>query len=156
MTEPSLAETDPDIHALVAREARRQADTLRLIPSENYASRAVLEASGSALNNKYSEGYPDKRYYQGHQNIDAMEKIAKARLALFNQCVHQLDVQKEILFGKGAGQGLPDLVRPGVKDKERQDLLRLALRLRAFDLMTDLSDENLFVIAKYIKQIFLE
>lgn len=84
MTEPSLAEIDPEIHRIVAREVRRQADTLRLIPSENYASRAVLEAGGSVLNNKYSEGYPRKRYYQGQENIDAIEEIAKARLkALF-------------------------------------------------------------------------
>ena len=84
MTEPSLAQTDPEIHALVSAETRRQANTLRLIPSENYASRAVLEASGSAMNNKYSEGYPRKRYYQGQENIDAVEEIARARLtALF-------------------------------------------------------------------------
>lgn len=79
-TEPSLADVDPQIHALIQKEERRQADTLRLIPSENYASRAVLEASGSVLNNKYSEGYAHKRYYQGQENIDAVEELAKARL----------------------------------------------------------------------------
>lgn len=80
MTEPSLSETDPEIYELVTAEGRRQADTLRLIPSENYASRAVLEASGSVLNNKYSEGYPRKRYYQGQEHIDAVEELAKGRL----------------------------------------------------------------------------
>jgi glycine hydroxymethyltransferase len=78
--EPSLAETDPEIHALIEKEARRQHDVIRLIPSENYASRAVLEAGGSVLNNKYSEGYPGKRYYQGQHNIDAVEAMAATRL----------------------------------------------------------------------------
>ncbi len=82
--EPSLAQADPEISALLVAEERRQRDTLRLIPSENYASRAVLEASGSVLNNKYSEGYPFKRYYQGQAQIDAIEELAKDRLkALF-------------------------------------------------------------------------
>ncbi|MCB9597527.1 MAG: serine hydroxymethyltransferase [Sandaracinaceae bacterium] len=78
--DPSLADADPEIHGLIALEERRQHDTLRLIPSENYASRAVLEASGSVLNNKYSEGYPHKRYYQGQEHIDAIEELAKTRL----------------------------------------------------------------------------
>ncbi|HHH31593.1 MAG TPA: serine hydroxymethyltransferase [Polyangiaceae bacterium] len=83
-TEPTLAEADPEIHSLITLEEQRQRDTMRLIPSENYASRAVLEASGSALNNKYSEGYPSKRYYQGQAYVDAIEELAKDRLkALF-------------------------------------------------------------------------
>jgi glycine hydroxymethyltransferase len=57
-------------------EERRQHDKLRLIPSENYVSRAVLEASGSVLTNKYSEGYPGKRYYEGQQFIDPIENLA--------------------------------------------------------------------------------
>ena len=80
MIDPSLAESDSEIHELVRAEERRQADTMRLIPSENYASKAVMEASGSCLNNKYSEGYPLKRYYQGQAHIDAIEELAKARL----------------------------------------------------------------------------
>lgn len=80
MTEPTLKKTDPEIHQLIAAENRRQHETLRLIPSENYASKAVLEAGGSSLNNKYSEGYAGKRYYQGQQNIDAVEELAKSRL----------------------------------------------------------------------------
>ena len=78
--DPSLAAANPEIHELIVQEERRQADTLRLIPSENYASRAVLEASGSVLNNKYSEGYAHKRYYQGQACIDAIEELAKSRL----------------------------------------------------------------------------
>lgn len=78
--EPTLAQTDPEIAELIRKEEQRQHDVLRLIPSENYASRAVLEASGSVLNNKYSEGYPGKRYYQGQHFIDAVESIAATRL----------------------------------------------------------------------------
>ncbi len=80
MTEPSLAEVDTEIAHLIAEEQRRQHDTLRLIPSENYAPRAVLEATGSVLNNKYSEGYAGRRYYEGQQNIDAVEQLAIERL----------------------------------------------------------------------------
>jgi glycine hydroxymethyltransferase len=80
-----LAETDPEIAALISAEERYEADTLRLIASENYTSRAVLEATGSVLTNKYSEGYPHKRYYEGQRHVDAVEELAKSRLAaLFN------------------------------------------------------------------------
>jgi glycine hydroxymethyltransferase len=75
-----LASADPEIAAIIAREERRQHDKVRLIPSENYASRAVMEACGSVLNNKYSEGYAHKRYYEGQENIDAVEELAIARL----------------------------------------------------------------------------
>ena len=78
---PTLDKVDPELAALVHREEKRQADTLRLIASENYASQAVLEASGTVLTNKYSEGYAGKRYYQGQANVDAIEELAKARLA---------------------------------------------------------------------------
>src|SRR5262249_27973034 len=72
------------IAALIDAEERYEADTLRLIASENYTSRAVLEATGSVLTNKYSEGYPHKRYYEGQRHIDAVEDLAKSRLqALF-------------------------------------------------------------------------
>jgi glycine hydroxymethyltransferase len=75
-----LAEIDPDIDALIREEERREADTLRVIASENYVSRAVLEASGSILTNKYSEGYAGKRYYEGQQSIDPIEELACRRL----------------------------------------------------------------------------
>jgi len=78
--EPPLAEVDPDIDALIREEERREADTLRIIASENYVSRAVLEASGSILTNKYSEGYAGKRYYEGQQSIDPIEELACRRL----------------------------------------------------------------------------
>ncbi|HMR76630.1 MAG TPA: serine hydroxymethyltransferase, partial [Polyangiaceae bacterium] len=78
--DPSLADRDPEIHALIREEEHRETVKLRLIPSENYASRAVLEASGSVLTNKYSEGYAGKRYYEGQQVIDQVELLACSRL----------------------------------------------------------------------------
>src|SRR3954471_17533308 len=78
--EPPLAEVDPDIDALIHDEERREADTLRVIASENYVSRAVLEATGSILTNKYSEGYAGKRYYEGQQSIDPIEELARDRV----------------------------------------------------------------------------
>ena len=81
---PHVARTDPEIANLIEREARREFEKIRLIPSENYASVAVLEASGSVLTNKYSEGYPGRRYYEGQQYVDAIETLAVERAqALF-------------------------------------------------------------------------
>jgi glycine hydroxymethyltransferase len=79
-----LAATDPDLAGLVEAEATRQHDKIRLIASENYVSPAVLEATGSVLTNKYSEGYPGKRYYEGQQVVDPIEELAQERArALF-------------------------------------------------------------------------
>jgi glycine hydroxymethyltransferase len=81
---PHVAGTDPEIAELIQGEARRQRDKIRLIPSENYVSVAVLEAVGSVLTNKYSEGYPGRRYYEGQQFIDPLERLACQRAeALF-------------------------------------------------------------------------
>jgi len=80
-----LKDTDPDIFRLVQKETLRQQDTINLIPSENLISRAVLEATGSILTNKYSEGYPNRRYYQGNDHVDSIENIAIERAKkLFN------------------------------------------------------------------------
>ena len=76
---PALRATDPEIHELIALETKRQNEFIRLIPSENYASTAVMEATGSILNNKYSEGYPGKRYYEGQDYIDKVETLAIER-----------------------------------------------------------------------------
>ena len=79
-----LKTVDPEIFEMVIAEERRQADKIRLIPSENYASAAVLEATGSVLTNKYSEGSPGRRYYEGQQIVDQVEKLARNRAkALF-------------------------------------------------------------------------
>jgi glycine hydroxymethyltransferase len=75
-----LLESDPELARLIAEENRRENDKLRLIASENYASRAVMEATGSVLTNKYSEGYAHKRYYEGQQVVDQVEELAIARL----------------------------------------------------------------------------
>lgn len=80
----NLKKTDPQILQLIKAETKRQENVLEMIPSENYASSAVLEALGSVLNNKYSEGYPKKRYYQGNAVIDEVEILAQERAkALF-------------------------------------------------------------------------
>jgi len=84
MIREALRRTDPELAALLDLEDQRQRDTIRLIPSENYTSAAVLEAAGSALSNKYSEGYPGRRYYEGQQYIDQIENLCIARAkALF-------------------------------------------------------------------------
>jgi glycine hydroxymethyltransferase len=74
--DPPLAKSDPEVNELCQAEDRRQADKIRMIPSENYVSRAVLEASSSVFTNKYSEGYAGKRYYEGQQFVDPLENLA--------------------------------------------------------------------------------
>lgn len=74
-----MATTDPEIYNLIKKEEDRQRDSIRLIPSENYVSKAVLEATGSVLTNKYSEGYAHKRYYEGQEFIDGVEDLAIER-----------------------------------------------------------------------------
>lgn len=71
--------SDPEVADLIRAEEEFQASTLRLIPSENYVSPAVLAASGSVLQNKYSEGYPGRRYYEGNQLVDRIELLAADR-----------------------------------------------------------------------------
>lgn len=71
-----LSETDPDVYAAIQKEEGRQHDKLELIASENVVSRAVLEAQGSVLTNKYAEGYPGKRYYGGCEYVDIVEQLA--------------------------------------------------------------------------------
>src|SRR5438094_2742351 len=78
--DPDLSVSDPQIATLIAEENRREHETIRIIASENYASRAVMEATGSVLTNKYSEGYARKRYYEGQAVIDQVEELAIARL----------------------------------------------------------------------------
>lgn len=80
----ALRSTDAAIYDLIRREDRRQVESIRLIASENYTSGAVLEAAGSSLSNKYSEGYPGRRYYEGQEYIDQIETLAIERAkALF-------------------------------------------------------------------------
>ena len=82
---PSLREVDPQVADIIAKEQQRQESTLELIASENHVSRAVMEASGSVLTNKYAEGYPGKRYYGGCEYYDQVENLAIDRAKqLFN------------------------------------------------------------------------
>ena len=74
-----LSQTDPEISDAINMEAKRQKDTINLIASENYTSRAVLEAEGSVMTNKYAEGYPRRRYYGGCENMDIVENLASQR-----------------------------------------------------------------------------
>src|ERR1051325_6989138 len=78
-TEPDLAQADPQVASLVDEEIERQSSTICLIPSENYVSRAVLEAMGTVFTNKYSEGYAGRRYYEGQQVVDQLEPLAIER-----------------------------------------------------------------------------
>jgi glycine hydroxymethyltransferase len=82
---PGLKETDPEIYDQITQELKRQQDGLELIASENFVSEAVLEAQGSVCTNKYSEGYPGKRYYGGNEFMDNIERLAIDRVKkLFN------------------------------------------------------------------------
>ena len=75
-----LEDADPAVFDLIRRETQRQEDGLELIASENFASRAVMEAMGSPLTNKYAEGYPGKRYYGGCEIVDEVEQLAIDRV----------------------------------------------------------------------------
>ena len=74
-----LSRTDPELNAAIECDKKRVKNTINLIASENYASRAVLEAQGSFLTYKYAEGYPGQRYYRGCENMDTIEELAIKR-----------------------------------------------------------------------------
>ena len=81
----TIADFDTDVWAAIADEAQRQEEHIELIASENYASSRVMQAQGTILTNKYAEGYPQKRYYGGCENVDVVEQLAIDRAkALFN------------------------------------------------------------------------
>lgn len=84
----AIAETDPEVHAFMEAEVRRQQRTIELIASENHVSQAVLEALGSVFTNKYAEGYPGKRYYGGCENMDGVEELARQRVKKLFGCDH--------------------------------------------------------------------
>ena len=75
----SLSSVDPAVYEAIVREDARQKATINLIPSENFTSRAVMEAQGSSMTNKYAEGYPGRRYYGGCENVDFIEELAIER-----------------------------------------------------------------------------
>ncbi|MGD8327073.1 MAG: serine hydroxymethyltransferase, partial [Sphingomonadales bacterium] len=81
----SVKDSDPEVNATLESELKRQQDQIELIASENIVSRAVMEAQGSVLTNKYAEGYPGRRYYQGCSEVDKTETLAIERAkAMFN------------------------------------------------------------------------
>ena len=86
MSAPSdaLESTDPEIAHIIEREVERQNTTIQLIASENFTSPAVMAAQGTVLTNKYSEGYPGKRYYGGNLVVDEAEALARDRA-----CAHE-------------------------------------------------------------------
>src|SRR5512142_1444203 len=82
----SLAESDPEIHAAIRAELSRQQTQIELIASENIVSRAVLEAQGSVMTNKYAEGYPGRRYYGGCEYVDMVETLSIDRARRLFSC----------------------------------------------------------------------
>ena len=84
----NMKSQDPKIYDAIKHEEKRQKEGIELIPSENYVSVAVLEALGSVLTNKYSEGYAGKRYYGGCENVDTVEELAIDRLIELFGCDH--------------------------------------------------------------------
>ena len=107
----SLADRDADVFAAISKEMSRQQDQIELIASENIVSRAVLEAQGSVLTNKYAEGYPGKRYYGGCEYVDIVEQLAIDRACKLFGCSFA-NVQPS--SGSQANQGVfMALVQPG-------------------------------------------
>ena len=84
--EDGLSTTDPELHKAISDELKRQQQHIELIASENIVSQAVLEAQGSVLTNKYAEGYPGKRYYNGCEHVDVAENLAIDRLKKLFDC----------------------------------------------------------------------
>src|SRR6185437_14962849 len=79
-SQSTVERVDPEIHAAIQHENRRQEEHIELIASENYASPAVMAAQGTQLTNKYAEGYPGKRYYGGCEFVDVVEQLAIDRV----------------------------------------------------------------------------
>ena len=99
----SLLDQDPELSGLIEQEKARQRNSLVLIASENFTSKAVLEALGSVLSNKYSEGYPGARYYGGNENIDQVELLCQKRaLEAFHLDPEEWGVNVQSLSGSPA------------------------------------------------------
>ena len=106
-----LADSDPDVHAAIQGELRRQQDHIELIASENIVSRAVLDAQGGVMTNKYAEGYPGHRYYGGCRFVDAAESLAIERVKTLFDCAFA-NVQPHS-GAQANGAVLMALLRPG-------------------------------------------
>ena len=139
-TDLPLLESDPEIARLIVEENRLENDKLRLIASENYASRAVMEATGSVLTNKYSEGYAHKRYYEGQQAVDQVEELAIARQTLRpRRVVRRRARERPAVLGQpGQPRGVPGVLQrgrhhhgPGAAGRRAPDARPHACRSRA-------------------------
>lgn len=98
-----LSENDPEVYNILKREEKRQRHFINLIPSENFTSKAVLDALGSVMQNKYSEGYPGARYYGGNEHIDEAERLCQQRaLKAFNLTGDKWGVNVQSLSGSPA------------------------------------------------------
>jgi glycine hydroxymethyltransferase len=115
MPDLSLEEKDPEMFAIIANEKRRQFECLELIASENFTSKAVMQAMGSCLTNKYSEGYPGKRYYGGNEFIDQVEICCQERaLKAFGLNKEEWGVNVQPLSGSPANFAVyTALLKPG-------------------------------------------
>jgi glycine hydroxymethyltransferase len=113
----TLKEQDPEIYDLIQKEKERQFTGIELIASENFTSKAVMEALGSCLTNKYSEGYPGKRYYGGNEYIDQIESLCQKRaLEAFHLNAEEWGVNVQPLSGSPANFAVyTGLLGPGKK-----------------------------------------
>jgi glycine hydroxymethyltransferase len=113
----SLKDKDPAIYELIQQEKQRQYEGIELIASENFTSKAVMEALGSCLTNKYSEGYPGRRYYGGNEYIDKIESLTQQRaLAAFGLSAEEWGVNVQALSGSPANFAVyTALLGPGKK-----------------------------------------
>ena len=109
--EKKLSETDPEVYKAVTDELIRQQNHIELIASENIVSQAVLEAQGSVLTNKYAEGYPGKRYYNGCEHVDVAESLANERLK--NYLIVSLLIHNLIQCSQANGAVFLALLKPG-------------------------------------------
>ena len=114
MLEVSLVDSDPEIATIMKKEIQRQRESIVLIASENFTSRAVFDALGSPMSNKYSEGYPGARYYGGNQHIDEIELTCQKRaLKAFSLDDEKWGVNVQCLSGSPANlQVYQALMRP--------------------------------------------
>jgi glycine hydroxymethyltransferase len=112
-----VKKVDSEVAELTAKERKRQEDTLMMIPSENYASQAVEEVVGSALGNKYAEGYPYRRYYEGQKYVDQLETICRERaLEVFGLDAEEWGVNVQAYSGSPANSAIYfGLLEPGDK-----------------------------------------
>ncbi len=142
----------PEAHALLGR-------ALFYLKNHRAALASIVDAmildnaAGRAPAPELQEKFKYLLDKLGISSKAARSELVKSRLALFNRCMTQLDLQKSSVLGRGAVQGLHEMSKGPSGDEARQDLLKLALRLRAFELLKELSDESLFTVAKAARQL---